>query len=369
MADPDTMMRGTLGDFFSISREKGSEGLPTLSVTMYDGLVRRDSIDRKTDSELEDGAHLRVRPGDIAYNMMRMWQGASGLATEDGIVSPAYVVVRPKKMIDPLFASYWFKSERMIYLFWAYSYGLTNDRLRLYAKDFTQIPVQLPPLHEQRRIAGLLLDWEQAIEATDVLIAATKQRKRAVMQRIFGDVHNPFAISGTALGRLTTVQYGSAVDASRYEEAGTSWIIGTSGIMGRSATGTHRGPAIIVGRKGTLNKPFYVPDGQLFSAIDTTFIVTAKRNLKAIYHFLTFMDLAKLNAASGVPSLSSEALKEQQVPALSVQASDILDSLDTEIGILLAQSDCLRQQRRGLLQKLLSGDPKDHSQVMEAIAV
>ena len=58
MAEPDGVMRGKLGDFFSISREKGSEGLPMLSVTMYDGLVRRDSIDRKTDSELGDGASV-----------------------------------------------------------------------------------------------------------------------------------------------------------------------------------------------------------------------------------------------------------------------------------------------------------------------
>ena len=36
--------------------------------------------------------YKRARVGDIAYNMMRMWQGATGVAPLDGLISPAYVV-------------------------------------------------------------------------------------------------------------------------------------------------------------------------------------------------------------------------------------------------------------------------------------
>src|SRR5947199_9322703 len=124
-----------LGDLFRNRRERGLPGLPVVSVTLNDGLVGRDALDRKTDTNLAPEEHLLIKAGDIAYNMMRMWQGASGLAQHDGIVSPAYVDLAPKNGIDPVFASYWFKSPRIVYLFWAYSYGLTNDRLRLYFKD------------------------------------------------------------------------------------------------------------------------------------------------------------------------------------------------------------------------------------------
>jgi len=127
-----------LSDFFRSRREPGKAGLPVTSVTMYGGLMQRDALDRKSNGNLAPEEHLLIRKGDIAYNMMRMWQGASGLAENDGIVSPAYVVVAPKDGIDPLFASYWFKSARMIHLFWAYSYGITGDRLRLYYKDFAR---------------------------------------------------------------------------------------------------------------------------------------------------------------------------------------------------------------------------------------
>jgi type I restriction enzyme, S subunit len=169
---------------FTSSREKGSLGLPTLSVTIYGGLVDRDSIDRKMDTNLDPNEHLLVRKGDIAYNMMRMWQGASGLAEHNAIVSPAYVVLRAKKGMDPLFASYLFKLRHMIHQFWAYSYGLTEDRLRLYPKDFGMIPVILPPIAEQRRIAEILSNWDQAIAVQERLVANARAQKKALMQTL-----------------------------------------------------------------------------------------------------------------------------------------------------------------------------------------
>src|ERR1700730_7992628 len=113
-----------LGDFFNQRQESGIPGLPLMSVTMKDSLVFRDDIERRLESALRPDQHLLVRKGDIAYNMMRMWQGACGLATADGIVSPAYVVLAPKEGIDSRFAYHWFKTDRLTHLFWAYSHGL-----------------------------------------------------------------------------------------------------------------------------------------------------------------------------------------------------------------------------------------------------
>lgn len=125
-----------------------------------------------------------MREWDIAYNMMRMWQGASGLARFDALVSPAYVVLKPTKEIDSVFASYLFKSTRMIHLLRAYSYGLHSDRLRLYFADFSLIPVTLPPIEEQRQIAKLLATWDLAIDKIGKLIENGQQRKRALSHQL-----------------------------------------------------------------------------------------------------------------------------------------------------------------------------------------
>jgi len=126
---------------------------------------------------------------------MRMWQGASGVAESDAIVSPAYVVLQPTCLVDSLFAAFWFKSNRMVHLFWAYSHGLTDDRLRLYAKDFSMIPVMVPEnVDEQRAIAEVLKTAQQEIGWLKQLRELIRKQKRGLMQKLLtGQIRVPIA--------------------------------------------------------------------------------------------------------------------------------------------------------------------------------
>lgn len=219
---PEGWSTTRLGTAFSKRTQRGHAGLPTLSVTLDDGLVPRDSIDRKMETSLAPEEHLLVERSDIAYNTMRMWQGASGLAAERALVSPAYVVLQAQPHVDPLFAAYLFKHPRMIYLFWAYSYGLTEDRLRLYFDDFCLVPVDLPPVHEQRRIAEILSTWDRAIETVEALIDNAREQKAALMvalltgKRRLSGAENPSEWTTCNLGKLFTFMNGLNGDKSLY---------------------------------------------------------------------------------------------------------------------------------------------------------
>lgn len=173
-----------LGDLFKSRRERGRAGLPLFSVTLNDGLVDRESLDRKQDTSLTPEEHLLVKPGDIAYNMMRMWQGAFGLAPEEGMVSPAYVVLKAEGRVDPEFASYLLKTPRMLYLLWAYSYGLTSDRLRLYYPDFAKIPTTVPSIERQKEVASVMRTWDQAAVTAARIAQGARSKKRALLQHL-----------------------------------------------------------------------------------------------------------------------------------------------------------------------------------------
>lgn len=84
-----------LGHIFKerTERAKGNETL--LAVTISNGVQRRDEIDLKDNSSDDKSNYKCVYIGDIAYNTMRMWQGASGVSPYNGIVSPAYTIVTP----------------------------------------------------------------------------------------------------------------------------------------------------------------------------------------------------------------------------------------------------------------------------------
>jgi len=173
-----------LGNLFINRKERGENSLPILSVTMDAGLVHRKTLKRKMAPDLSPEKSLLVEPGDIVYNMMRMWQGAVAVCEQRGVVSPAYVVCRPNGNINSLFAYYFFKTPRILHRLKSYSYGITDDRLRLYFKDFAAIPINIPPLSEQKKIAEILSTWDKAIEQIRKLIDAKKSRKKALMQQL-----------------------------------------------------------------------------------------------------------------------------------------------------------------------------------------
>jgi restriction endonuclease S subunit len=346
-----------LGDFFNQRQEPGISELPVMSVTMNDSLVYRDDIDRRLESALRPDQHLLVKKGDIAYNMMRMWQGACGLALHDGVVSPAYVVLVPKSNIDSRFAYYWFKSTKMIHLFWAYSHGITEDRLRLYFDNFCEIPASPPSIEEQKRIVDTVEIWDKAIDKTERLISAKLKRRRALLTSIFGSERNPLKTKGTPLSELAAIQYGKSLAPSEYSDLGISPIFGTQGILGYTNENLFRGPAIVVGRKGTLDKPVLIASDSPFWAIDTTFVVRPHSNARLIHAFLTYVDLTGLNETSGIPSLSSDNLGALQVPQIrpdrAAEIQELLSTIEQDLDASTKSLELLREQKRGLVNQLI----------------
>ena len=173
------------GSLFTNRITKGEQGLPIYSVTMHDGMIRRDSLDRNFYDIEEAAGNKKVCRNDIAYNMMRMWQGALGVAPEDCLVSPAYIVLAPAKGTDPDFFQYMFKLPTTLLLLTAYSRGLTKDRLRLYFDDFARIPLPCPSFGEQQRIADCLSSLDDLIAAQNQKLNALKTHKKALMQQLF----------------------------------------------------------------------------------------------------------------------------------------------------------------------------------------
>ena len=181
----DAWRDATAGDAFAHSKAKGEAGLPIWSVTLDRGMVPRDSLDRHMESDAADETNLRAQPGDLVYNMMRMWQGAVGEASEECMVSPAYVVLSPKPGTYSRFFDYWFKAPHMLHRLKSFSHGLTKDRLRLYYADFAKIPIPLPSEDEQRKIADFMDTVSEKIALLNRERATLEDHKQGLMQRLF----------------------------------------------------------------------------------------------------------------------------------------------------------------------------------------
>ncbi|RGX99311.1 restriction endonuclease subunit S [Blautia sp. OF03-15BH] len=175
----------TLGSCFDERLESLPDG-ELLSVTIGSGIKKFSELDRHDNSNTDKSKYKRVCIGDIAYNSMRMWQGASGRSPYEGIVSPAYTVVKPIGDIDTQFFAYMFKKKEIIHLFEINSQGLTSDTWNLKYPAFSKIVVKVPRnVEEQSRIARFLLELDELISCTEQEIEITKRMKKGCLQKMF----------------------------------------------------------------------------------------------------------------------------------------------------------------------------------------
>lgn len=176
------------GRLFGPRRETGFPDLPILEVSIRIGVRIRDFDNGGRKQEMADRSkYQRAARGDIAYNMMRMWQGAVGIAPTDGLVSPAYVVARPFEETDSAYYAYLFRTAAYMREIEVFSRGIVPDRNRLYWESFKQMASVYPPLDEQHLIVRFL-DWHgmqtaNLIRTKKKLITLLNEQKQAIIHR------------------------------------------------------------------------------------------------------------------------------------------------------------------------------------------
>lgn len=176
------------GRLFAQRNETGYGSLPILEVSLKTGVRVRDMDDLKRKQVMSDREkYKRAVKGDIAYNMMRMWQGAVGVAPEDGLVSPAYVVARPYPEAEPRYFSYLFRTDAYKNEVDGFSRGIVKDRNRLYWEDFKRMPSCFPSPNEQKAIADYLdanaIKVRRFIRNRRRLIEVLNEQKQAIINR------------------------------------------------------------------------------------------------------------------------------------------------------------------------------------------
>lgn len=178
-------LRAKLGELFEERVERDRIDLPLLSMTADRGVVPRDELAKRDTSSEDKSKYLRIAPGDIGYNTMRMWQGVSALSALEGIVSPAYTICCPTNRIEGKFAAHFFKFPHTVHLFHRYSQGLVDDTLNLKFPSFSVIEVMIPEsIAEQQQIAAILDTADQELTLLRTQRQTLDQQKRGLMQRL-----------------------------------------------------------------------------------------------------------------------------------------------------------------------------------------
>ena len=177
------------GRLFSQRNETGFANLPILEVSLRTGIRVRDfeNSDRKQIMSDRD-KYKRAAIEDIAYNMMRMWQGAVGVAPVDGLISPAYVVAQPLPGTASRYFVHLFRTETYKAQIDKFSRGIVKDRNRLYWEDFKRMPSCYPPPDEQAEIATVIDEKSSEMDASIRRIRQEIDLFREYRTRLIADV-------------------------------------------------------------------------------------------------------------------------------------------------------------------------------------
>lgn len=367
-----------LGSLFSKRRDKGISGVPTYSVTLNNGIVNRDDLERDTPTNLSPQEHLLVKKNDLAYNMMRMWQGALGLAPTDGIVSPAYVVLKPSEQkTNSNFFEYYFKRNRQIHNFWAYSQGLTEDRLRLYFDDFKVIKINAPSKEEQTKIASFLSAVDEKIAQLNQKHVLLSQYKQGMMQKLFSQQIRFKADDGSEFDEWETdlirdvftnksknynPQIGKNLPCIELEHLSqnTGKILGTiESCEQQSTKNLFEKNSVLFGKLRPYLRKFAKPQFKGVCSSEIWVLTGLKISNEYLFQYIQsehFSELTNIQSGSKMPRADWNVISEAEIeyPCIAEQTkiANFLSSIDQKIEVVAQQIEQAKQWKKGLLQQM-----------------
>lgn len=241
--------------------------------------------------------------------------------------------------------------------------------------------IPLPSKLEQAAIANALSDIDLLISGLEKLIAKKQSIKTGTMQQLLtGRTRLPqFALredgskKGTKQSELGEIPedwevapFGNtlAIRHGKNQKAvenpnGTVPIFATGGQIGWADQYLWNKPSVLIGRKGTIDKPRYSDNP--FWTVDTLFYSEIKdcANPKFIFYKFCMIDWMQYNEASGVPSLNASTIENvlTSLPLKKEQTAiaTILSDMDEEIQALKQRLSKIRQIKQGMMQELLTG--------------
>ena len=229
--------------------------------------------------------------------------------------------------------------------------------------DFYSLESPFPSLQEQEQIANILSTWDKAIENIEKLIKEKEIQKKGLMQELLTGKTRLPGFNGkweeVKLGEVLKVRHGK--DQKKVEvKDGKYPILGTGGIIGRSNQALFDKESVLIGRKGTIDRPYYM--NEPFWTIDTLFYTDIDdnyANVKYVFYKFNTIIWYRYNAASGVPSLSARTIESIKIvlPPLPEQKAiaEILSTADKEIELLNVLLENKKEEKKGLMQLLLTG--------------
>ena len=320
--------------------------------------------------------HKSLNDGDIPVygtgGLMRhvnkyLYDGESILIGRKGTIDKPKYINEKFWTVDTLFYT---EIEESIVPLFLYQHALEVNWLGL--NEATGVPslnttsiynidISIPSKEEQTKIASFLSAVDEKISQLTKKHELLSQYKQGMMQKLFSQQVRFKADDGSEFGEWDQLKFKDVIkikygkDHKKLDD-GDIPVLGTGGVMRYVDSYLYEGESILIGRKGTIDKPRFI-SGK-FWTVDTLFYTEIGEKIlpKFAFQQLLLVNWLNLNEATGVPSLNTTSIGniELKVPCLAEQTkiANVLSAIDQKIEVVSKQIEQAKQWKKGLLQQM-----------------
>ena len=316
--------------------------------------------------------YKKVEQGDFIIHL-RSFEGGLEMANEDGIVSPAYTILRCKKPHSSLFYEAYFHTDEFINHILSKSVEGIRDGRQISYEAFKWLGLPYCDVSEQEKIARLFSALSHRIEKQQQMVDALKKYKRGVVAAILSHQLKFSDATGSPYPEWTSCTLQDAVDfldgqrkplesADRAKRQGQYPYYGASGIIDYIDDFIFDEPLLLLGEDGAniLNRSTplcFIAEGKYW-VNNHAHVMRPKagQNIKFLCELLESLDYTRYNTGTAQPKLNQEKCRriELALPVYEEQCriANFLSALDQRADKAQSVLDYLLSNRAGLLQQL-----------------
>ena len=328
--------------------------------------VQPNKIDFENSRKITESSNRKIPASQLsAGDLVIVRVGEPGITAVipqefDGCNCASMMIVRKGANFDSNWLCQLMNSDLGLSQVHGVQYGTAQKQFNI--SDAVNFLYPTPSLAEQRAIATTLSDVDALIAGLEKLITKKRDLKQAAMQQLLtGQTRLP-GFSGewvsVKLGDLLNVCHGKSQHAVEVPD-GPYPILATGGQIGTASKSLHDRPSVLIGRKGTINKPQYMDTP--FWTVDTLFYcyVHLPNSAKFLFYRFLLIDWMQYNEASGVPSLNGRTIERIEVKCPNAEEqtaiSVVLSDIDADLAALEVRLAKTRALKQGMMQELLTG--------------
>lgn len=332
---------------------------------------------KKNRYRLEDGDVLLTEGGDFdKLGRGSVWKGQ----IKDCVHQNHVFAVRPKKNeLLPSFLSAQTGSSYGKRYFLSCSKQSTN-LASINSSQLKAFPVILPPLPEQKAIADLLSTWDEAIEKTERLIQAKEKRFKCLLRELISEPRNTQKDAkwekvklGNLFGKEIKVEKGKALTKESKSDGSIPVVAGGQSYAYHTESATHEISTVTISASGAYAGFVWFHDYPIWAS-DCNVLYSTKGRTKYLYFALKAIQhrIYALQAGGAQPHVYSKDMKNLVIPwpdkEKQKQIADTLSTAQQEIDLLKQITEKYKTQKRGLMQKVLTGEWRIKPEVVKRYA-